>query len=340
MSQKEKCATTPSPQRTMNASFVLMNGKIVPAKQGHVSIMTHGFSYGTGCFEGIRGYWNPDTEDIYLFRVREHFERLLQSCRILNMQLPYTPDELVAQAVELIRRNKWRQNIYLRPMVYKGDELIGVKLHDLNDHYYMIAIPMGDYVTTTGLDCCISSWRRIDDNMIPSRAKVTGGYVNSALAKTEANLNGFGEAILLNADGHVSEGSSENIFLITRGELHTPAATENILLGLTRDTVMKLAQREMGRITRERQIDRTELYIADEVLLCGTGAQIAPVVSVDRRPIGNGQVGPISLAMRELYDDVVHARRPEYFEWLTPIYGTLEVAPIPVPDIVASEIME
>ena len=324
----------------MDASFVLMNGKIVPAKQGHVSILTHGFSYGTGCFEGIRGYWNPDTEDIYLFRVREHFERLLQSCRILNMQLPYTADELVAQAVELVRRNKWRQNMYLRPMVYKGDELIGVKLHDLKDHYYMVAIPMGDYVATTGLDCCVSSWRRIDDNMIPARAKVTGGYVNSALAKTEANLNGFGEAIMLTTDGHVSEGSGENIFLVMRGELHTPAASENILLGLTRDTVMKLAQREMGRITRERQIDRTELYVADEIFMCGTGAQIAPVVSVDHRQLGNGKVGPISAAMHDLYADVVRGRRSEYFEWLTPIYGTLAATSIPASDSITSDVME
>jgi branched-chain amino acid aminotransferase len=307
----------------MDAKVVLINGKFVSAKQAHVSIMTHGFSYGTGCFEGIRGYWNPDTEDIYLFRVRDHFERLLQSCRILNMQLPYTADELVAQAIELVRRNDWHQNIYIRPMVYKADELIGVKLHDLRDHYYMLAVPMGDYISTTGITCGVSSWRRIDDNMIPARAKVTGGYVNSALAKTEANLNGFGEAIMLNADGHVSEGSGENIFLVARGELHTPGATDNILLGITRETVMKLAQREMDRITRERTIDRTELYVADEIFMCGTGAQIAPVISVDHRPIGTGKIGPISAAMQTLYADVVRGRRSAYYEWLTPIYGSL-----------------
>lgn len=310
----------------MDASVVIINGKYVAAKNAHVSVMTHGFSYGTGCFEGIRGYWNPDTEDIYLFRIREHFERLHRSCRILNMELKYTPDELVAQAVELVRRNKYRENIYLRPMVYKANEIIGVKLHDLNDHYYIIAVPMGDYVATNGLACGVSSWRRIDDNAIPARAKVTGGYVNSALAKTEANQNGFGEAILLNPDGHVSEGSGENIFLYTNGELHTPAASENILIGITRDTVMKLAQREMGRITRERVIDRTELYIADEIFLTGTGAQIAPVVSVDRRPVGSGKIGPFSAEMQALYADVVRGRRPEYFEWLTPVYKPFESA--------------
>lgn len=304
----------------MDASVVILNGDFVSAKKANVSILTHGFSYGTGCFEGIRGYWNPETEDIYLFRIREHFERLHRSCRILNMSLKFSPDELVAQTIELVRRNRWRENIYIRPMVYKADEIIGVKLHDLRDSYYVIAIPMGDYLSTTGISCGVSSWRRIDDNMIPARAKVTGGYVNSALAKTEANLNGFGEAIMLNADGHVSEGSGENIFLLMNGELHTPGSTENILLGITRDTVMQLARREMGRITRERAMDRTELYLADEIFMCGTGAQIAPVTSVDHRPIGTGEIGPFSSEIQRLYADVVRGRRPEYFEWLTPVY--------------------
>jgi branched-chain amino acid aminotransferase len=305
----------------MDAKVVVINGNFIPAKQAHVSILTHGFSYGTGCFEGIRGYWNEETQDIYLFRIREHFERLHRSCRILNMTLRFSPEELVQQAVELVRRNGWRQNIYIRPMVYKSDEVIGVKLHDLEDHYYMIATPMGDYVSTTGIQCGVSSWRRIDDNMIPARAKVTGGYVNSALAKTEANRNGFGEAILLNADGHVSEGSGENIFLVMNGELHTPAPTENILIGITRDTVIQLAHRELDRITRERQIDRTELYIADEIFLCGTGAQIAPVVGVDHHPVGTGAIGPISAEIQRIYGDVVRGRRPEYASWLTPVYG-------------------
>jgi branched-chain amino acid aminotransferase len=311
----------------MDAKYVIMNGAIIPANKGRVSIMTHGLSYGTGCFEGIRGYWNPDTEDIYLFRIREHFERLHRSCRILNMKLDFTPDDLVQQALDLVRKNDWHENIYLKPVVYKADEVIGVKLHGLQDHYYMIAVPMGDYVATTGITCGVSSWRRIDDNMIPARAKVTGGYVNSALAKTEANLNGFGEAILLNADGHVSEGSGENIFLVMNGELHTPGATENILLGITRDTIMKLALRERECITRERTIDRTELYLADEIFMVGTGAQVAPVTEVDHRPIGNGNIGPFSAFMQDLYANVVRGRRPEYAEWLTPVYGKVPTLP-------------
>jgi branched-chain amino acid aminotransferase len=304
----------------MNARFVIMNGEIVSTSDAHISVLTHGMSYGTGCFEGIRGYWNPDTKDIYLFRAREHFERLHRSCRILNMQLAFSPDELVQQCIDLIRRNDWHEDVYLRPMVYKADEIIGVKLHDLQDDYYIVAIPMGDYVSTAGLTCQVSSWRRIDDNMVPARAKVSGGYINSALAKTEANLNGFGEAIMLNVDGHVSEGSGENLFLVIGNELHTPASTENILLGITRDTVMKLAQEEMGRGTRERVIDRTELYTADEIFLTGTGAQIAPVISVDRRLIGTGKIGEVAAAIQSLYADVVHGRCAKYMDWLTPVY--------------------
>ncbi len=306
----------------MNAKYVIMNGEILPASEGHVSIMTHGFSYGTGCFEGIRGYWNEEKQEVYLFRALEHFERLHRSCRILHMRLDFTPEELVAQTVELVRRNGWRENCYIRPMVYKADEIIGVKLHDLQDHYYIIAVPMGDYVPLTGMSCGVSSWRRIDDNVIPARAKVTGGYINSALAKTEANLNGYDEAILLTNEGNVCEGSGENIFLVMNGELHTPAVSDNILIGITRDTVMELAVRELDRITRERQIDRTELYIADEVFMCGTGAQIAPIVSIDHRPIGAGVVGPIARELMHLYGDVVRGRRPEYANWLTPVYAS------------------
>ena len=183
---------------------------------------------------------------------------------------------------------------------------------------------MGNYIETTGLRCCVSSWRRIDDNMIPARAKITGAYVNSAFAKSEAMQNGFDEAIMLTHEGHVSEGSAENIFLIINGELVTPAPTENILLGITRETIMELARRELGRITRERQIDRTELYCADEIFMCGTGAQIAPVISVDHRSIGNGEVGPISSALQQIYFDVVRGRKAEYrAQWCTPVYANV-----------------
>ncbi len=257
---------------------VFLNGEFIPAHQAQVGVMTHALSYGTGCFEGLRGYWNTQTQETYIFRAREHYERLHRSCRIMNIALPYSVQELVDISAELVRRNGLRENCYVRPFAYKADEIIGVKLHELHDHFTMYAVPMGDYVSTTGLRCGVSSWRRVDDNMIPARAKISGAYVNSAFAKTEALQNGFDEAIMLTAEGHVSEGSAENIFLVLGSELVTPPPSENILLGVTRDTVIQLARREMDRITRERVIDRTELYGADEIIITGTGAQIAPVV--------------------------------------------------------------
>jgi len=311
----------------MNAKTLFMNGEFLPAERGVISVRTHAFAYGTGCFEGIRGYWSKEDQQIYLFRLREHYERLLRSCKILRMELPYTIDQLVDISTELIRRNEQREDVYLRPVAYKADEIIGVRLHNLTDHYLLTSEPMGNYVEIGGLRCGVSSWRRIDDNAIPARAKICGSYVNAAFAKTDALQNGFDEAIMLTHDGHVAEGSAENIFLIINGELVTPAPTENILLGITRDTVMKIAQRELGLATRERQIDRTELYIADEILLCGTGAQIAPVIEVDHSPVGTGKVGPIGQKLQDLYFDIVRGKHPEYSQqWCTPVYSEVKSA--------------
>jgi branched-chain amino acid aminotransferase len=306
---------------------VYLNGAFMTGEQARLGIMTHALSYGTSCFEGIRGYWTHQRKDVFLFRLREHFERLHRSCKIVQIALPYSVDELVEIAIELVRRSGLREDVYLRPFAYKADEIIGVRLHNLQDGFAMYCLPMGDYVSTKGLRCGVSSWRRIDDNMIPARAKISGAYVNSALAKTEAQQNGFDEAIMLTAEGHVSEGSAENIFLVMNGELVTPPPSENILVGITRDTVMQLARRELERITRERVVDRTELYLAEEVFLCGTGAQIAPVVEIDHRPVGNGTVGPIGSAIQRLYLEAVHAQRPEYAAWCWPVYAPAGTRP-------------
>jgi branched-chain amino acid aminotransferase len=305
---------------------VFFNGEFVPANEARVGVMSHALSYGTGCFEGIRGYWNDQTGELYLFRLREHYERLHNSCRIVNIKLPYTVDELIAITVDLVRRNNLRENCYIRPFAYKADEVIGVRLTELHDAFLIYTVPMGDYVATTGLRCGVSSWRRVDDNMIPARAKISGAYVNSAFAKSEALMNGFDEAIMLTSEGHVSEGSAENIFMLVDGSLITPPASENILLGITRDTIMQLARRELDRVVRERQIDRTELYVADEIFLTGTGAQIAPVIEVDHRPVGTGKVGTLTETLQQAYHDVVRGKRPEYSEWLTSVYAAAPVA--------------
>lgn len=305
----------------MDAKTLYMNGEYIPAAQGVISVRTHAFAYGTGCFEGIRGYWNEDTQQVYLFRLREHYERLQRSCKIMRIKLPYTIDELIDISTELVRRNEQKQDVYLRPVAYKSDEIIGVRLHDMHDDYILTSEPMGNYVDIGGLRCGVSAWRRIDDNALPARAKITGSYVNAAFAKTEALQNGFDEAILLTHEGHVSEGSAENIFLFVNNELVTPSVTENILLGVTRDTIIKVAQSELGLTVRERPIDRTELYVADEIFLCGTGAQIAPVVEVDHNPVGTGEVGPIGQQLQDLYFDIVRGRNAKYSEWCTPVYA-------------------
>ncbi len=297
-------------------------GQIVPVEEAKVSIMTHGFNYGTGCFEGIRGYWNEEAGQLYVFRISEHFERLHRSCHILRIHLPYSVTELNEITLELLRRDGHRQDIYIRPLAYKSDELIGVRLHDLTDEFSMFAVPFGRYIENEeGAHVCISAWRRVDDNATPARAKITGAYINSALAKTDAVLSGFDEALVLTQTGHISEGSAENFFMVRNGSLVTPPVTSNILEGITRDTIIELAREEMGLPTIERSIDRSEVYVCQEAFLCGTGVQIAAITRVEHRPIGTGTIGPVVTRLRELYFDVVRGRNPKYGHWCTPVYA-------------------
>ncbi len=296
--------------------------KVMPLSEAKVGILTHALSYGTGCFEGIRAYYNEDHGQLYLFRAREHFERLHQSARVLLMNLTHTPDELLDITIDLIRRSGLHEDTYIRPMVYKADETIGVRLHNLRDDMYITVQPFGNYIDIDRpLSLGVSSWKRIDDNMIPARAKVTGAYVNSAFAKSEALLNGYDEAIMLDSHGHVSEGSAENVFMLREGTVYTPPVTENILEGITRQTIMTLLRDEMGITVVERPIDRTELYVCDGLILCGTGAQIAPAGSVDHRPIGNGGIGELGRALQKLYFEVVRGNVPNYSHWCVPVHA-------------------
>ena len=298
-----------------------LNGRFMPLADAKVSIMTHAFMYGTAVFEGIRAYWNAEQGQLYAVKLREHFERLGNSSCILFMELPGSVDEMIALTVDLLRRNAFREDAYVRPSLYKSSEAIGVRLHNLEQGFYMLAIPMGDYIDTAhGISTITSSWRRTSDQTIPARGKIVGAYVNSAFVKTEAQLNGHDEAIVLTLDGHVSEGSAENLFMLRDGSLVTPPVTDEILEGITRAALMELAQRELGMTVVQRPIDRTELYVADEVLLCGTGAQVSPVVQVDHHPVGDGTVGPVAQRLQQLYFDAVRGKLPAYSHWLTPVY--------------------
>lgn len=294
------------------------DGDYRPIEECVVPINLHALQYGTGCFEGIRGYWNADAEKLNLLLLREHFERLHDNARMLLMKSP-SVDVMCEIAEELVRQNAPRGNIYLRPVVFKNSIALGPSLRDLPDGYMCYIIPLGDYLDTNrGLEVCVSSWTRISDNSIPTRAKATGGYLNSALAKSEALMNGYDEAIFLNNLGNVSEGSAENIFIVRDGMLITPDKTSDILEGITRRAVIGMA-REMGIPIEERSVSRTELYRADELFLVGTGCQISWVKTVDRRVIGDGTRGTITARIQESYETAVYGRDKTRAHWLTPI---------------------
>jgi branched-chain amino acid aminotransferase len=302
--------------------YAFFRGGFVPIEEAKVSVMTHAFNYGTGCFEGIRAYWNEEDEQLYVFRMQEHYQRLLNSARILQIKLPYTVDELGDLTLELLRKEGYRQDAYIRPLAYKSAEGIGVRLHDVEDDLTIFAVPFGRYIEREeGVRAGVSSWRRVDDNAVPARAKITGAYINSALAKTDALLSGYDEAIVLTQEGHVSEGSAENLFLLKNEHLVTPPVTADILEGITRATVMEIAREELGLWTTERQIDRSELYTADEAFFCGTGVQIAAIVEIDHRPIGDGKIGSVVSQFRNLYFDIVRGKEPKYRAWCTPVYS-------------------
>ncbi|MCB0047330.1 MAG: branched-chain amino acid transaminase [Caldilineaceae bacterium] len=297
--------------------YAFFQDQIVPIEQAQVSIMTHTFNYGTGCFAGIRAYWNDDTGELNVFRLEDHYKRFLESANLLRAELPYTPADLSAVTLELLAREGWRQDAYIRPLHYKTDEIIGVRVHGLTDAVAIFSVPMGDYLARGGIHACVSSWRRVDDNAIPARGKIIGAYANSSLIKSDAVLSGFDEAIVLNQDGHVSEGSAANLMLIRDGALITPPITDNILEGIVRRSLMTLAREELGLTVVERSIDRSELYRADEAFFCGTGVQIAPIARIDHRDIGNGGIGPITQQLSDLFFRVVRGQEPKYSAWLT-----------------------
>ena len=294
-------------------------GEFVPMKDAKVSIMTHAFMYGTATFEGIRAYWNEDQGRLYGLKLREHVERIRQSCRILLMEPVPSVDELSALIIETVRRNGFREDCYIRPSFYKSTRAIGVRLHDLDHELYIISLPFGNYIDTEkGVRLMTSSWRRNADDALPARGKIVGGYVNMAFQKSEAELNGFDEAVVLTAAGHVNESSAANIYLIRDGVAITPPVNDDLLEGVTRKALMELLANE-GIPVQERSINRSELYVADEIFVCGTGVQISPVIEVDHRKVGSGEVGPMARLVRDRYFDAVRGRLPEYQHWLTPI---------------------
>lgn len=307
-------------------TVAFFGGRIIPMEDAKISVMTHALNYGTGVFGGLRAYWNETEEQLFIFRPLDHFERFIQSAALLRIQLPYSATQLTGILIDLLRAEGFRQNCYIRPLAYKSSEMIGVRLHDVDDAFAMFALPFGSYIEREeGAHVCFSAWRRVDDNAIPARGKITGAYANSALIKSDAVLSGYDEALVLNQEGHVTEASAANIFVVRRGVVYTPPPQSDVLEGIVRRSVIDLLRDDLGVQVVEREIDRTEVYVADEVFMCGTGIQIAAVTRVEHRPIGSGQMGEVTRAMRDLFFRVVSGRVPQYRKWLTPVYAETPV---------------
>jgi branched-chain amino acid aminotransferase len=302
-------------------NYAFFKGRIVPYKDANVGILTHALNYGSAVFGGLRAYWTDEEQQLFIFRPEDHFTRFLQSARLMCMELPYSAPQLVDVLTELMRKEGHKEDCYIRPLAFFADEIIGVRLHNLNTELSIVAIPFGSYGTNEeGQHVTVSSWRRVDDNIIPARGKIAGAYVNSAFVKTDANRAGFDEALVLNQDGHLSEGSAANVFLLRNGVWATPRTTDNILEGITRRSIMQFMREDLEWEVVERSIDRTEVYLADEMFFAGTGVQIAAITKVDHRNVGTGKMGEKTAQLKNFYFDVVHGRNAKYRSWCHPIY--------------------
>jgi branched-chain amino acid aminotransferase len=321
MSVQTNLTSRAKPRPEHPNSWIFFDGEFAKYHDVHLGVMTHALHYGTGCFEGIRAYWNGRDKQLYLLQGPAHYHRLHDSAKILRMELPYSVEELIQITLALLQRNGYRTDTYVRPLLFKSVEQIGVQLHGLPDSFLIYTSPFGNYVEIeAGIRCMISSWRRVSDGSLPARAKATGGYINSALAKSEALENGYDEAIVLTHDGHVSEGSAENLFMLKDGVFVTPPVTDDILEGITRDLLIGVIRDELGLQVVERSIDRTELYTCNELFLCGTGAQISPVIEIDHRKVGNGSVGEFTQELQQIYFGAVRGENPKYKDWSLPVY--------------------
>jgi branched-chain amino acid aminotransferase len=301
-------------------SWIYLNGAFVPERDATISVRSRALNYGLGCFGGIRGYKSDDGQQVNVFRLDRHVRRLEQSARILRLRLPGPPEAVADLVVELLRRNEMRGDVYIRPIVFANSNELSPVLDPETSATAIFCMPLGRYLSAEPIDVCVSSWRRVRETAIPARAKATAGYLNSALARREAMDNGYTEAILLTEDGHVSEGSAEHVFIVREGHLVSPPSTADNLDGITRHSLITLSCEDLGLSFAERPIGRTELYVADEVFLCGTGAEVTAVRSVDRRTIGDGRIGFVTKRLSDHFEAVVRGRVSGRDDWLTPVW--------------------
>ena len=304
--------------KAKGAEFVWLDGKFVKWQEATVPIYTHALHYGTAVFEGIRGY--AAKNNLYVFRLQEHMERLHRSAGVYSFSINYSAKELANATIELLKKNNFKESCYIRPLTFVGQHGIDLNVtRESPTHTVIITFPFAKYFKGEGIKACVSSWRRINDSTTPPLAKAAGNYLNSILATQESRRNGYDESILLDLSGNVSEASGENIFLVRKGKIYTPYFADSALEGITRESAITIA-RKMGYEVIERPIPRTELYMADEIFLTGTAAEIVAVTSIDGHAVGNGKEGPVSKSIREMYGKVVSAGVKEYMEWLTPVW--------------------
>ena len=296
--------------------YAYFRGEVRRYEDVKFGLLTHALNYGTGAFAGVRAYKNNENGKLYLFRPFDHYRRFLNSAKLLLMDFAETPESMTQHTIDLIKKSGYDEDVYIRPLAFVSEELIGVKLHDVRSDFGIVAVPFGKYVSNdTNAHVTVSSWRRLDDNSIPARGKITGAYVSSAFIKTDAVRSGFDEALVLTVDGHLSEGSAENLFMVRDNVLYTPPVTDNILEGITRRSIMEVAEKELGMKVVERPIDRTEAYICDELFMTGTAAQVTAITKVDHRSVGNGEMGPVAAKLRELFFGIVRGQNPKYAHW-------------------------
>jgi branched-chain amino acid aminotransferase len=302
----------------ISANYIWLDGRIVKWEDAKIHVLTHALHYGTSIFEGIRAYWTG--KDLLIFRLDDHIDRMFRSAKILGIKVPYTADEVRKAIIETLKANGFREDVYIRPILFVSTPTVTLDVRVLDVSLAVIAFPFGKYLPPEGIRATIVSWRRVSNTMLPVMAKIGGIYVNSVLALVEARSKGFDEAILMDANGYIAEGSGENIFIVRKGKVYTPPTYASILEGITRDTIIKLATDE-GIPVEERPIAREEVYIADEVFLVGTAAEVTPVVEIDGRIIGDGKPGPVTKKLAELYAKVVRGQIEKYLRWVTPVYS-------------------
>ena len=302
----------------MSSSYAFIKGDFVPLEEANINVMTNFIHYGTGVFEGIRGNWNPEKGQNYIFALEDHYKRLLDGCQVLKIDLPYSLEDMCRITAELVDKCGFEEDIYIRPVAYKSSEALGVRLHNLENDFMVFAFPWGPYLPEK-VRCCVSSWRFPSE--VP-RAKLTGLYITNALAKTEAIDHGYDEAIMLTPDGYVAEGSGENIFIVKNGEIVTPAVFDGILIGITRKLIMELAEKQLGLKIIERHVNRLELYNAEEIFLTGTAANITPVAEIDGRKVGDGEIGKTTAELQKIYNDIIKGNNPDYMYLCTPAFNT------------------